>query len=369
MGFFGVENTIMELSKELSRISPYLPIIGVFKNAQNPHIELAELARLHNLDAKVFECRGPLDLKAAFSIREFIKRNGVKIVHSHGCKANFYALLSTRFINNNLALSATCYPWNDITYSFKGKLYSYLDKSWLNRFDRIITDSDETRLEILRRGLPRTKVLTIDNGIDVSRFENIIDTSEVQKTFGIKTQQEIIGTIGRLSEEKGHFLFIEMARELLEDFPNLSFLIVGDGPLKEKLQKKVSELGLQEHILFTGIRSDIPEILSVIDIFVLPSLSEGLPMVLLEAMAAKKPVVATNVGAVPRVITHNETGIIVRPDVRDLKDGVIVLLKDKTKAKRLGWKAYCKIKEQFSSTRMAQKYIEVYEQVLVTKLF
>jgi len=360
VGFFGAENVIFELAKELSRMD-YQPVVGVFRNTQNPHVELAEVTQKHNIEAKVFDCNGRFDLRTIFSIKDFVKRNNIRIIHSHGYKTNMYALLAGQ--SENVPLIATCHPW--ITPTFKMKMYAWLDKIWLNRFDKIVAISDEVRMKILGRGVDETKVLIIDNGIDIRRFGKNFDINPIRQEFNIKPEAQVIGTIGRLSEEKGHALFINAAKMLLDDFANLFFIIVGDGPFREKLQKQAVELGLQNHLLFTGICNDIPKILALMDIFVLPSLTEGLPMVLLEAMAAKKPIIATNVGDIPRVIQQNETGLLVRPnDVYGLKEAITTLLNHKDKAVSLAQKAYSKVAQDFSSECMARKYLEIYEDLL-----
>ena len=155
---------------------------------------------------------------------------------------------------------------------------------------------------------------------------------------------------------------------------NVVFLIVGDGPLRQDLQDKSSQLteaeGVKAHrpggpIVFAGVRNDMPEMYALMDIFVLPSRTEGLPMVLLEALAAKKPVVATTVGAVPGVIDHGHSGLLTQPgDVEDLSGAIIDLLDNPQKAQHLAQNGYERVKDHFSAQRMAEQYIEVYKDVL-----
>jgi len=339
----------------------YRPIIGVIRNTQDPHIELAEIAQSHHIDTKIFDCCGQFDVRTLFALRCFLTRNKVGILHSHGYKADFYAMLATRF--KKISLLATCHPWNETEYSLKARLYARLDRVLLRNFDKIVAVSDEIRRDLLASGISESKVSIIDNGIDIQRFAISYNKNEIRKKFNIRGETQVIGTIGRLTKEKGHLLFIQAARMLRETFPNTFFIVVGDGPLRKKLQKKSVELGLQNHLLFMGIRKDIPKLLAVMDIFVLPSLSEGLPMVLLEAMAARKPIVATNVGAISKAITHNKSGILVRANVHDLKEGIAALLCHKDKCRSLAKKGYEKVTREFSSEHMAQKYIEIYEQL------
>jgi len=359
IGFFGAENVVLELAKQLSN-SNYHPIVGVIENSRNPHIELAEVAESHNLETKIFKCAGQLDLRTVFAIRNFIKQQNIDIIHSHGYKANFYSLLATSFKNVNLV--ATCHPW--IKTSFAVKLYSWLDKSLLKKSNHVVAISEEIKDEVLESGLARKKISVIENGIDVSRFLNKYDRNEIFKEFDIEPDKKIIGTIGRLSKEKGQSNFIDAAKALIEKFDNLVFMIVGDGPLRDELRAHVSNLGLQDNFIFTGVSENIPKVFALLDIFVLPSLTEGLPMVLLEAMAAKKPIVATAVGAIPRLISDKRSGCLVKP--KDT-DGIIKAVEfmlnntdDKTKIAQRGYEIVC---TKYSSDEMAKKYIRIFDQL------
>jgi glycosyltransferase involved in cell wall biosynthesis len=321
-GFFGADNMLIELSKEL-RHTGYTPIIGAFKNIHNPHVEVAEEAKQYNFSVTLFPCNGRLDFKTILS---------------------------------------------------KMKFYARLDKFFLNRFDRVIAVSDSVKQEILNHNISAGKVLTICNGIDTNRFNNPKKIENVRREFGIDKSYKIIGTVGRLSEEKGHIHLLNAATKVFQEYPKVVFLVVGDGPLRNDLEEKASALRQTQHVekngpespfIFAGVRSDMPAIYSLMDIFVLPSLTEGLPMVLLEAMASQKPIVATNVGAIPKVIEHGHSGLLVQPgDTKGLAKAITDLLANPQKAYGLAKNARRKVKQQFSSERMAERYVEVYRDVL-----
>ena len=359
VGFFGAENVIAELSKQLSEYG-YHTIIGVLENSKSPHIELAKVAEQYNLETKIFKCTGQFDFSTAISIRTFIKEQDIDIIHSHGYKANFYALLAT--LIKNVSLIATCHPW--IKINLKVKIYSWFDKLLLNRFNRIVVISEEIKQDILKSGVSENKVTVIDNGIDISRFSNKHKSNDFLKEYNIKPAKKIIGTIGRLSEEKGQKFFIEAAKVLLEKYPDLFFMIVGDGPLKEELQTKALHYRIQDHLIFTGISDNIPKILAGMDIFVLPSLTEGLPMVLLEAMAAKKPIIATDVGAIPRVISDRKSGHLIKPgNTNELIEALTILLNDQSYTSRIAQNGYETAINKYSAKEMTKKYVEIYEQL------
>jgi len=359
-GFFGAENVIAELSRELVS-SDFTPIIGVFNNTKNPHLELIEFAKNNNISCHLFHCNGQFDFTTIISIRKFIKKNKIDLIHTHGYKSNFYAVLATLFYKTSRIV--TCHPW--IKTSFKMKFYSFIDKFLLNRFDKIITVSEALKSEIAEAGVALEKISIIPNGINITRFTQRYDVDEVRMQLGVPAHYKVIGTVGRLSVEKGHIILIEAARKILKKFPSTFFLIVGDGLLREELHQKTVNLAIGDHFLFTGLIDDVPKILSIIDLFVLPSLTEGLPMALLEAMAAKKPVIASAVGSIPQLIIHNKTGLLTQPaDTEGLANSICELLQNQQKADQLAEAGYQTIVDNYTSKIMARRYMDVYHRLL-----
>lgn len=333
-------------------------------------MEVAEEAKRQNFPVSVFPCNGKLDLKTIYLIKQFLSKQEIDIIHTHGYKSNLYALAAS--LGKQVSRITTCHNW--LGDDPKMRLYAWLDKFFLNRFDRVIAVSDPVKQEIINHNISAAKVLTIYNGIDTDRFNGQGKADSVRKEFSIEKDCKVIGTVGRLSEEKGHVLLMQAAEKILQEYPKVVFLIVGDGPLKRHLEAKADQLAKIEftktgcskaHFVFPGVRNDMPTIYSLVDIFVLPSLTEGLPMVLLEAMAAQKPVVATKVGAVPRVIEDGHSGLLIQPgDVNALFKAIVELLKNPQKAYHLAQHAHQKVKSHFSSKRMAERYMEVYKDVL-----
>lgn len=356
IGFFGAENVLIELCKEL-RHTNFKPILGIFKNRRNLHLEVAEKAKQYNLPVAIFPCDRKFDLKTFLAVRKFLKNSRIDIIHTHNYKSNFYALFSS--LGMNMSLIATCHNW--LGNTAKMKFYANLDKFFLNRFDRVIAVSDNIKQEILRQKIQPKKVLTIPNGIDIKRFSGNVDGNGLRREFGIEQDCKIIGTIGRLTKEKGHTVLLAASEKVLQKYPKAVFLLVGDGPLREDLEKKVGK----SSVIFTGVRNDMPSVYSAIDVFVLPSLNEGLPMVLLEAMCSKKPIVATKVGAIPTVVNNTKTGLLVDPgDENQLAKALLYLLCDEDKGKLMGEEGYKTVSNNFSSQKMAEKYVEVYKEIL-----
>jgi glycosyltransferase involved in cell wall biosynthesis len=359
-GLFGAERVVLELSKSLQKTRDCQPIVGIIKNEYNPHVETVDEAKANNIDTVIFPCKSQFDLSVIFSIRAFIRDRNVDIVHCHGYKSNFYGLLASK---NKVPTVTTNHNW--LKSHWKLKIYCLLDSIWIRYFGRIVAVSEGVREDMLKYKVSGKKIRVIDNGIDLGRFKREISTENVRKEFGLNGDSKIIGTIGSLGHEKAHSNLLKAAKGVIETHKSVRFLIVGDGPLREYLREEAVSLGVENNIVFTGYRKDIPELLSVMDIFVLPSIKEGLPMVLLEAMAAKKPVIATRVGAVPKVITHNESGLLIEPgNTKELKQSIMELISNNSKAVQLSQRGYQEVKTNFSSEVMAGEYMSLYNELL-----
>jgi len=359
-GLFGAERVVIELSKSLRWIDDCQPIVGVIKSLRNPHTEIVEEAKSNGLRTIIFSCEGKFDIKTISEIRKFVKRDKIDLIHCHGYKGNFYGLLASK---GTLPTLTTNHNW--LTKHWKLKIYCFLDSLWIRHFDRVVAVSEEIKGEMVKYRVPEEKIAIIDNGIDIERFNREIRTEDIRKEFGLTENIKVVGTIGSLEFEKGHIFLLKAAKEVLAFNREIKFLIVGEGSLRKLLEDETINLGIEKEVIFTGYRRDIAEMLAVMDIFVLPSVKEGLPMVILEAMASKKPVIATKVGAIPKVIQNEENGIVIEPqDINGLRDAIMNLLNDEEKRNLLGCKGYYKVKKEFSSEIMSKKYFMLYRELL-----
>ncbi|MBN2284810.1 MAG: glycosyltransferase family 4 protein [Tissierellales bacterium] len=349
----------------------FMPIIGVFRNTQNPRLEVADVAKKQGHQVEIFPCNGRFDINAVFSIRRFLSEQEIEIIHCHGYKSNLYGLFAA--LGKKVHRISTCHNW--LGDDAKMKFYAGLDKMLLRKFDRVIAVSEPVNTEILNHKINPKRVAIIQNGIDLNRFNKSSRVDSLRNEFCIDKSYKVIGTVGRLSKEKAQQNLLSAAEKILKTKHNIVFLFVGDGPLKDILKDESIEItkrtgwkneaGLSNPFIFAGVREDMPDIYSLIDLFVLPSLTEGLPMVLLEAMASEKPVIATRVGEIPKVIEHDYSGLLVEPgDVQGLADSIMMLLENPDKASQLAKNGYRKVEQEFSSKRMANEYMKVYHELL-----
>lgn len=360
---------VLELCSEL-RNNSIETIIGIFDNSHNPHLQLYEQVKKRGLQSQVFLCRGQLDVNAVKRIRSFTSENGFDVIHSHGYKSDFYLYMAAK----GLAIKkvATCHNW--IGTGLKMKFYEALDKRLLRSFDKVITVSEVLRGHLIAKGFNPETVQVIRNGIDFKRFEPFIvmpleTTLKVKRSLGVDSNNKVIGTVGRLTEEKGLRFLFESFKDVLLLFPNTTLLIIGDGPLKERLALLSGKLGIKQKTIFAGTRNDIPQLLGIIDIFAMPSLTEGMPIALLEAMAAKKEIVASRVGEIPNLIVNGYSGLVVEPrDHSQLTTSLVRLLQNPADGERFAEAAYDYLRKNFSSVRMAESYIKVYESCMNNKI-
>ena len=356
-GVFGAERVVLELCKGLLD-SPFQPVIGVLTNRDERSICLYEAARAEELPAEVFESEGAFDRGAILRLRDYIDTNNVDIINTHGYKANVYAAGAAAFAKN--IMIATIHPWTETEYSWRAKFYTWLDKLVLRMFDERIAVSENV-LQILNAQMPAARHTLIPNGIDTMRFAGTGEATrqQMRQILTVPDDCLLIGTIGRLAPEKGYDVFLDAAKQLHDSLPNTRFVIVGDGELREALTAKTRQLNLQDVLTFTGVRADIPELLSAMDVYVLSSFSEGLPMVVLEAMAAGKAVVATSVGDVPMLIQHEETGLLVPPhDAPALAAALETLARNPAKIRQYGTAAQRFVRENYDLKKMTDHYIE-----------
>jgi glycosyltransferase involved in cell wall biosynthesis len=240
--------------------------------------------------------------------------------------------------------------------------YAALDRLVLRNFDKVIGVS-EVPSDILKRwGVAPDRIATILNGVNVEHFESAVPTLRNEISA---SKWSLVGLVGRLVPDKGGALLLRAAQQVLAFFPKTIFVLVGEGPARKDWEALALQLGIRKQVLFTGIRHDMRGVYASLDAVVLPSRTESMPMCLLEAMAAGKPVVATRVGAVPKLIISERCGLLIDPgDVNGLAAAILRLLGDSELASRMGKNGRARIAEHFSAGSMARNYIRQFEEVL-----
>jgi len=350
----GAERVVLELSKYLPSFG-YEPILGIPVESGQGVPEFAEVARKSGYQVFEIPINGAFDFKALKLIREFVRDNHIDIIHSHGYREDFYALCA----RSGAKLVATNHLWKRT--SFRLRLYAALDAFLMRRFQAIIAVSEPVEQDMLGVGIARKLITRIANGIDAQRFAQDVDIDQVKGSLGLPEDKVIIGTLSSLSAEKGlDYLIRALAKPELCD-ENFHLLVVGEGEEREALESLVLESGLQQKVTFAGRRSDVAQVLSALDIFALPSLAEGLPMALLEAMAVGNVAVASDVGDVSRVITPDCGMMVEAANVTQLAGALVELLHHAERRNEMSLQAAKRIRQHFSSEVMAQKNATIYD--------
>jgi len=358
-GMLGAERVLLEIA-EYSKRAGLEVGIGVFQNSQNPNLELAEVARRQGFNVQIFPCNGRFDKKTIGKIKDYIDKEGVQILHSHNYKSNFYARRALS--NNNIRWVVTNHGRR---FGPKLLIYNLLDGFVIRHADRVIAVSKEIVRKMKLVGINSKKICLIKNGVNLDRYREKIASKSIRDSWGIKKDVPVIGTVGALTKEKGHVYLLNAAPRVIRIIPEAIFLFVGDGRERASLEKIVLHLGIKDSVIFAGMRKNVPEILSIFNVFVLPSLNEGLPMALLEAQAAQIPVVATSVGAIPDVLQDGVTGILIPPkEPQAIAEAVIMILSDKQLASGMAQKGFDRVRDNFSSEQMGDKYLSIYKELI-----
>jgi len=289
------------------------------------------------------------------------------IVHTHTSKAGFLGRLAARLAGVRRVVHSMHEPPHNAARSALSR-FAYIMLERLAAFwaDRIVTPSYANEREILERRLvdPR-KLMVIRLGIELSRYPQAKDPRAAVRGLGIADDAPVIGIVGRLEPPKGHTHLLAAVRHLVDRRPDLCCVCVGDGFLRERLEAEAEALGIERNVFFTGYREDMLELLCGFDLFVLPSLWEGLGIVLLEAMAYQKAIVASRVGGIQDVVIDGETGILLPPaSPVHLARAIDLLLGDRGRAEAMGRAGYLRVLTEFRDDRCNDRLMALYHALL-----
>jgi glycosyltransferase involved in cell wall biosynthesis len=314
------------------------------------------------------EINPPKDLAALRRLTACFRDERPAIVHTHTSKAGVLGRLAARRAGVPVVVHT---PHGHVFYGHFGRAASLaflLVERWLaRRTTWMIALTDAEREEHLALGVGRSdRFAVVPSGIDLERFRRAAALPRlVPQGLSIPEDAVLAGSVGWLTPVKGHRVLIQAVARLKEAHPRLHLLLVGSGELRGDYERLAAELGLAGRVHLPGARRDIPECLAAMDLFVLPSLNEGMGRALIEAMAAARPVIASRVGGVPAIVEDGVTGLLVPPnDPRALAEAMDGLLRRPDRARMLGAAAALAIGERFGTTAMVKAIEQVYERAL-----
>ena len=300
-------------------------------------------------------------LSAVLALTRVLKRERIQVIHmhsSHACTLGGWAarLAGTpvRIISRRVDFSVRSNPLRKFKYQWG--------------VDRIVAISEGVRNVLVADGLDPGRIAVIRSGIDPRPFDPNDPGTEIRKEFGIPERSPVIGCVAHFADHKGHRYLIEAAVRVAAAVPDVRVLLVGEGELRPAIELRIKELKLEQYVLLTGFRKDIPKLLAAMDIVVLSSHLEGLGTSLLDAMAMARPVVATRVGGIPEMVVNGVNGILVPPrDPAALADALIELIQRPDERKRMGQAGRARMLELFSAEAMVAATEAVYLKVLSQK--
>ena len=321
------------------------------------HPDSALLARIHpspHLTCVPLALRGEWDIPSAWGLSRLIVSENIDIIHAHTGHAHTLACLARRMagrgrviVSRRVAFPPRKNPISRLKYRCP---------------DRYIAISDCVAQALLAFGVSKSKIAVVHSGIDMQRFtEEPLPRAE----FGVPEGVPLLGAVGSLVEAKDHATLISAMRILVDTDPLIHLVIAGEGPLRADLEAQILRLGLEDNIQLLGHRTDIPQLLSALDVFVMSSVSEGLGTSVLDALASSLPVVVTQAGGIPEMIHNEETGLLVPTgNAEALAEGILRLLRDGTAAQQMAERGKALLTEKFTVETMVRGTVDVYNEVL-----
>jgi glycosyltransferase involved in cell wall biosynthesis len=305
--------------------------------------------------------QGPLDVGTTKRLARIIKDGQFDLVQSHDFRTRRLASLAC--VSAGVPHVTSVHGW--IANSRKQHMIRVIDKRLIRRARRIIAVSGRLVRDLVESGIPRDRITLCPNAVLLDDYPPAMPADQARGELGLPPTSRCIGVVGRLSPEKRHDLFLEMAAGLASSEPDLFFLIAGHGPLAADLQRLAQRLKIANRVLFLGHRTDMHRVYAALNLLVLCSDTEGMPNVVLEAFAYGRPVVATSVGGVPEVVTDGQNGLIVSPGhLPPLVAAARSIVNDASLAARLGQSGRRTIEERFDFRRRTAAVEALYQSIL-----
>ncbi len=352
-GYGGLERVMLDIVANLDR-SRFTPS---FCTLLAPDAEMFRKLERLDIPCTVLDKGEGVSWSLVFRLARLLRRKRIDLVNSHDIGATLYAAPAARLAGIDTVVHTD--HSQILTKKRLLPVYRWIMQHLVTSSVTVSLDLEEYIASEMR--VDRSRIETIPNGIDVTRFSVASDNSTLRKELGIEEGSMVIGTVGRLTEQKGMVFLIDAFGEISRRFPGAVLVIVGDGELRTDLEDRSVSKGLGDRIIFTGVRDDIPRLLGLFDVFVLPSLWEGQPITIMEAMASGRSIVATDVGGNSEILRSGEFGLLVpAKDPGALAGAVGRLLDDTTLAVKIGEKARAHAVAELNSTSMTRRYEDVF---------
>ena len=352
LGAGGAEKKLFELVKHMdtSRFHTTFCSLGLVEEICSDFYDL-------DVESTILPRRSWWDWGHVFRLAGLMKRQEIDIVMTTLFYADVLGALAGRMAGVKAVFSWETISSPDWLVPRRLLLYRFA-----TRYTKKIVAVSQATARFLKeeRGVPEDRILVIPYGVDLDKYRTQ-RSEKIRTELGFRPKNTVVGVVARLEPQKGHVYLIRAARKIIDAYPSVRFAFIGKGGLRDELEQMIREAGLDDHFMFLGFREGIPRILRAVDIFTLPSLFEGLPNVILEAMAAGKPVVASSVDGSVEAVVDEETGLLFPPkDSEALADALVRLLKHPKAAQEMGMKGRKRVEDHFALKRQVAEFETLY---------
>jgi glycosyltransferase involved in cell wall biosynthesis len=305
-----------------------------------------------------FAPRSEFDVQAAWQLGRVLRDVKPDVVHAHDPMAVALAAMALQMPNG---AGAAPYVVSARRVDFHLKRHAF--SKWKYRHVNMFIAASRTIAEILEAdGITKDRIRIVHDGVNVGVIDKLAPV-EARATFWLPHGAPIVGNVAALAAHKGQRHLVAAAAKVVRELPDARFLIVGDGELREPLEKQIKGLALDRHVFLTGFRPDALALMKSSDLFAMSSVTEGLGSAVLEAMACRRAVVSTRAGGLPEVVADGETGLLVPPhDDAALAQAILTLLRDPARRTAMGEAGYARVQRDFSIDKMVADTVKVYEE-------
>ncbi len=330
-----------------------------------PGCAAAERVRASGVDVLRTRMAGEVDLPAAWHIARLARSSGFNILHSHTAHTHMLALLAARMNGGRCKVVSH----RRIEYPV-GRAFLGLGRvKYLFGVDAYVAISNRVKETLLEAGVPEWRVFVVRSATDPERFLHVRPRAGLRASLGVPDDAFVVGNIAALVGHKDHRTLLEACRVVRDNMPQTWVVIVGDGPLREEVRAKARSMHMDDRLVMTGFRDDVPELIRAFDVFALSSSEEGLCSTLLEVAASGCPIVATDAGGVREAVLPDRTGVIVPTrSPRALAQGVLQLAAHPQQARQMAARGRERVRTHFNTDVLAERTLEVYRRVLAGRV-
>lgn len=363
-GVYGAERVILNLSTQLKINATYIPVVGCIVPQHDSPSALYDAAIQLGIEAVKIPIANSKLHRDLFSAAKYIKQLNIDLIHSHGYKPSVFGFVIKML--TRIPVIATCHLWFEPSKGpLKMRIMIRLEKFFYRWFPQVIAVSEPIKAILLASNLRPDQVTLVRNGVDIPNMQLSAEETQVLRNQ-LKLGQDDFCVLNsaRLTRQKAQWVLIEAAAILKKQQQPVRILVVGEGGLAQELTEQIQRLGVSEQVSLLGFRADVNKLLAICDAFALPSIDEGMPMALLEAAAARKAIVSTLVGDIGKLISHEQTGLVIPlEDPAALAEAILTLKQDAALANQLATAAHTRMKENYSSEAMCTLYTQIYDQL------